>query len=109
MKTPHALLVCHVGSVEGVGHLSRLLALAKILRKDGNVISEFLIFGDFIKKDDLANFNVHAFSIKEDFVSTIKNFLSINTFNVIIFDLYPRHNISNLDKLLIQLNFKFII
>ena len=103
MKTPRALLVCHVGSEEGVGHLSRLLALAKNLRKDGNVISEFLIFGDFINKDDLANFNVHAFSIKEDFVSTIKNFLSINTFNVIIFDLYPRHNINNLDKLLIQL------
>ena len=40
----HLLLVCYAGSKVGIGHLSRLLALADTLRKDDNVIPEFLIF-----------------------------------------------------------------
>ena len=69
---PSILLVCHVGPEIGIGHLSRLAALAEALKKDNYVIPEFLIFGDFIKKDTLANFNVHSFSAKNDFVVTIE-------------------------------------
>jgi len=87
----------------GVGHLSRLLALAETLRKDNKIIPEFLIFGDFIKKDELANFNVHDFSLKDDFVVTIKNILKNNDFDVLVFDLYPKHGIDNLGELFIQL------
>jgi spore coat polysaccharide biosynthesis predicted glycosyltransferase SpsG len=87
----------------GIGHLSRLLALAGTLRKDNNVIPEFLIFGDFIKKDELANFNVHTFSLTDDLVSTIENILEMNSFDAMIFDLYPNHNTDNLDELFIQL------
>jgi spore coat polysaccharide biosynthesis predicted glycosyltransferase SpsG len=87
----------------GIGHLSRLLALADTLRKDNNVIPEFLIFGDFIKKDELANFNVHAFSLVDDFVATIENILEINNYDVLIFDLYSKHNIDNLGELFIHL------
>jgi len=97
------LLVCHVSAEIGIGHLSRLLALADTLRKDSNVIPEFLIFGDFIKKDELVNFNVHAFSLVDDFVTTIENILEINNFDTLIFDLYANHNIDNLDKLFKQL------
>lgn len=100
---PSILLVCHVGPEIGIGHLSRLLALADTLRKDNNVIPEFLIFGDFIKKDSLANFNVHSFSLKDDFVVTIENILKLNNFDALIFDLYPRHNVDDLGKLFIQL------
>jgi spore coat polysaccharide biosynthesis predicted glycosyltransferase SpsG len=99
----HALLICHVSPEIGIGHLSRLLALADTLRKDNNTIPEFLIFGDFIKKDELANFNVHAFSLTDDFVATIENILEINNFDALIFDLYPKHNIDNLGELFIQL------
>jgi spore coat polysaccharide biosynthesis predicted glycosyltransferase SpsG len=98
-----ALLVCYVSSEIGIGHLSRLLALAETLKKDNNVIPEFLIFGDFIKKDELANFNVHAFSLADGFVTTIENILKVNNFDVVIFDLYPKHNIDNLGELFIQL------
>ena len=98
-----ALLICHVSAEIGLGHLSRLLALADTLRKDNNVIPEFLIFGDFIKKDELASFNVHAFSLTDNFVATIENILELNNFNVLIFDLYPKHNIDSLDKFFIQL------
>jgi len=98
-----ALLVCHVSSEIGIGHLSRLLALAETLRKDNNVIPEFLIFGDFIEKNELDNFNVHAFSLADDFIDTIENILKTNNFDTLIFDLYPKHNIDNLDELFIQL------
>jgi spore coat polysaccharide biosynthesis predicted glycosyltransferase SpsG len=97
------LLICHVSSEIGIGHLSRLLALGQELRKDNNVIPEFLIFGDFIKKDELTDFNVHTFSLADDFVTTIKNILELNNFNTLVFDLCPKHNIDNLDKLFIQL------
>jgi spore coat polysaccharide biosynthesis predicted glycosyltransferase SpsG len=99
----YALLVCHVSSEIGIGHLSRLLALAGTLKKDNNVIPEFLIFGDFIKQDELADFNVYTFSLADDFVATIENILKINNFDVVIFDLYPKHNIGNLGELFIQL------
>jgi spore coat polysaccharide biosynthesis predicted glycosyltransferase SpsG len=92
-----------VGPEIGIGHLSRLLALADTLRKDNNVIPEFLIFGDFIKKDSLSNFNVHSFSLKDDFVVTIENILKLNNFDALIFDLYPRHNVDDLGELFIQL------
>ena len=98
-----ALLICHVSPEIGIGHLSRLLALAETLRKDNNVIPEFLIFGDFIEKNELDNFNVHAFSLADDFIDTIENILEVNNFDVLIFDLYPKHDIDNLGELFIQL------
>ena len=103
LNTFRALLICHVSPEIGIGHLSRLLALSDTLRKDNNVIPEFLIFSDFIKKDELANFNVHAFSLVDDFVATIENILEMNNFDALIFDLYPKHNIDNLGELFIQL------
>jgi len=103
LNTLRVLLVCHISSEIGIGHLSRLLALAETLRKDNNVIPEFLIFGDFIKKDELANFNIHAFSLTDDFIDTIENILKISNFDTLIFDLYPEHNIDNLGKIFVQL------
>ena len=47
------LLVCYVSPKIGLGHLSRLLALAQTLKKDKKIVPEFLIFGDLIKKDEL--------------------------------------------------------
>ena len=99
----HVLLVCHVSSKVGIGHLSRLLALAEVLRKDNKVIPEFLIFGDFIKKGELGKFRVHSFSLVDDFVGTIDKTLINNEYAALIFDLYPNHNIENLNQLFRQL------
>jgi len=98
-----ALLVCHVSPEIGLGHLSRLLALADTLRKDNIVIPEFLIFGDLIKKNELDNFNVHAYSLVDDFVATIENIVEINNFDVLILDLHTEHSIDNLGELFIHL------
>lgn len=94
------LLVCHVSSNIGIGHFSRLLALAVELKKDSKLVPEFLIFGDVVKKKELSNFTVHSFSLADDFIASMNEFLIKNSYTVIVFDLYPRHNIQDLDKLL---------
>ena len=75
------LLVCYISRKIGLGHLSRLLALAQTLKKDKKIIPEFLIFGDLIKKDELNNFKVHNFSADSNFALTIENLLKIQEFN----------------------------
>lgn len=97
------LLVCYVSSKLGLGHLSRLLALAQNLKKDKNAVPEFLIFGDLIKKDELNSFVVHNFSLENDFTQTIQGLLKDNNFKAIVIDVYQNHNISNLQNLLTQL------
>ena len=97
------LLVCYVSPKIGLGHLSRLLALAQTLKKDKKVVPEFLIFGDLIKKDELNNFKVHNFSADSNFALTIENLLKSNNFNGIVFDIYSGHNINDLYKLFSQL------
>jgi len=97
------LLICYVSPKIGLGHLSRLLALAQTLKKDKKIVPEFLIFGDLIKKDELNNFKVHNFSADSNFALTIENLLKSNNFNGIVFDIYSGHNINNLYKLFSQL------
>lgn len=103
LRIPSTLLVCFVNAEIGVGHLSRLLAIAETLRKDNKVTPELLIFGELIKKDELSNFKVHIFSPRDNFVVTIENMLKENNFDALIFDLYPNHNINNLSRLFKQL------
>ena len=97
------LLVCYVSSRIGLGHLSRLLALAQTLKKEKKVVPEFLIFGDLIKKDELDSFVTHNFSIQNDFSQTVQSLSENNNFKAIVFDIYQSHNISNLDNLFIEL------
>ena len=97
------LLVCYVSPEIGLGHLSRLLALAQTLKKNKKIILEFLIFGDLIKKDELDSFVVHNFSIENDFIRTIQSLLEDKNFKAIVIDIYQNHNISNLDNLFSQL------
>ena len=103
MNKRRALLICHVGSEVGIGHLSRLLAVAETLRNDNKVIPEFLILGDVIRKDELARFKVHSFALVDDFVGSMDKTLINNEYAALIFDLYPNHNIDNLNELFRQL------
>lgn len=97
------LLVCYVSTKIGLGHLSRLLALAQTLKKDKKVVPEFLVFGDLIKKDELDSFVTHNFPVENDFAQTIQGLLKDNNFKGIVIDVYQNHNISNLDNLFIEL------
>ena len=91
-----ALLVCYVSSKVGIGHLSRLLALANKLKKDRKIIPEFLIFGDLIKKDDLNQFKLHNFSFKCNFIKNVESILKIKKFDILVLDIYPGHKIIDL-------------
>ena len=86
-----------------MGHLSRMLVLANTLRSTNVVIPEFLIFGDLVKKNELANFNIHNFPIEKKFVESIENIQEELNFDAMIFDIYPKHQIDNLDKLFFKL------
>ena len=90
------ILVCYVGANIGLGHLSRLLALADVLRIEGKVQPEFLIFGESIKIKELSNFKTHTFLLSDDFIDVINNILETNNYSAIVLDLFPNHNIQNL-------------
>ena len=93
-----ALLVCYISKKTGIGHLSRLLALAQKLKKDKKIISEFLIFGDLVKKDGLDEFQLHNFSFNRSFKKEIRNILKKDFFNFLIIDLNQDHKIINLTQ-----------
>ena len=97
------LLVCFISPKIGVGHLSRLLALAQVIRKNDKLIPEFLIFGNFFKAKELSDFKIHQFLLEDNFKITIKNILETDNFDSIVFDLYPKHNIDNISELFAQL------
>jgi len=103
------LLICHVHSSIGIGHLSRLLALAETLEKNSRVIPEFLIFGDSIKKADLAKFRVHSFPIIADFANSINKILYTNDYTVLVFDCYPSIIHDNLKILFKQLKQRSLV
>jgi len=99
----HLLLVCYAGPKVGIGHLSRLLALAQELKKENKVLPEFLIFGDQIKKTELNNYKVHYLPFDGDFINSVKNFIDSYDFSMIIFDLYKNHNIKELSSFFLEL------
>jgi spore coat polysaccharide biosynthesis predicted glycosyltransferase SpsG len=102
------LLVCCVSPKIGLGHLSRLLALAQTLKKDKKIIPEFLIFGDLIKKNELNNFKVNNVLADDSIVLTIENLLESNNLNAIVFDIHQDYNNNNFYKLITKLKKKKI-
>jgi len=89
---PHILLICHAAPNIGLGHLSRLLALAQALRKDARTQPEFLIFGDHIEKGGLTSFNTTFLPLSDDFIILVKNSVEIHKPDVVVFDLFPKHD-----------------
>jgi len=86
----------------GLGHLSRLLSVAQELRKSGAAEPEFLIFGEYIEKNELAGFNTVFIPLLNDFVEAIKDRVQIGLApSVVIFDLYPKHEIVGVKKMLL--------
>ena len=108
---PSILLICQVSSEVGIGHLHRLLALAKTLNQDKIILPEFVIFGDNIKNTELDCFRTHFFSYSCDVEATINTFSNENNYSALVFDLYPDYptdNLSSMFKLLKQSNNKLI-
>ena len=101
MKKFRILLVCHLSPAVGIGHLSRLLALAKNLKQNKEVYPEFLIFGDLFKQDELSNFDKQIYPIDYDLDKAVDEYIDRKKIRLIVFDLYPNFVSSNL-----EINFK---
>lgn len=100
---PKILLVCQVSADIGLGHLSRLTALAKSLESNGIVTPEILIFGDFFLKDGISNFSTHLYSFTDDFVTSVEKVVIDGDFNAVVLDLHTSENIKGFKTLLLGL------
>ena len=90
MKKSGVLLVCYVSSTIGLGHLTRLLALAQAIKEVSSIEIELLIFGDLIERDELSNFNTTFLSLSDDFKSSVKKTAEALNPAVVVFDLCPK-------------------
>jgi spore coat polysaccharide biosynthesis predicted glycosyltransferase SpsG len=102
ISKPSVLLVCYAGTHIGLGHFSRLLALAQALKKTDRVQVEFLVFGDPIKKAGLNNFKTHFIPASTDFLTGVTRFVTEAT-TCVVFDLFAQDQINNLGLLFIWL------
>ena len=84
------LLVCHATANVGLGHLSRLLALAQALREVGRAQPRFLILGDPINNNNLSDFSASFMPFSNDFATSVKNDVEVHKSDVVVFDIYVR-------------------
>ena len=88
MNYSRALLIGHVSANAGMGHLSRLLAVACELKNIKNIQPEFLLFGDCPKKDELSHFKVHSCDFDDDIKHKTEQMLDSHDYEIVIFDMF---------------------
>jgi len=103
MSNPYVLLVGNVSSNIGLGHLTRLLALAQAIIKDYSAQPELLIFGEPIKRDEFMDLKTHFLPISDEFVGSIKNIAKDLNPSVVVFDLHPTQLSDDLGELFVWL------
>lgn len=99
----NVLIVCHAGSRVGLGHLTRSLAVARILRQAFDVSIRFLIQGEPIAHPELQQFEHDFLPIGETLAKQIEWRLEKWVPQLIIFDLFPEWLPIDMAKLLINL------
>lgn len=87
---PKLLLICIVSKKIGIGHLSRLTTLSKLLLKEKKAVPEILIFGDLINTIKLKNIKIHNFSLKDNLSKSLDLLMQKNNFKMLIFDIYSK-------------------
>ena len=108
-KNHKILLICHISSEIGIGHLSRLLALASELDMNNNIVIDFLIFGSSVKSQSLVKHNVYNFPVNADMTKSIEKTISRNKYRAIVFDIYPQKIVYDIQNYLESLRAKNII
>lgn len=93
------LLVCFVSHKIGIGHYSRLLALANTFKKENKVIPEFLIFGDLIEVSK-KKFKIYHHSKNYNFSKIINDLIKKKNFRAVIFDIYKKIKVYNFEQTL---------
>ena len=99
MEKKIILLVCHASPSVGLGHLSRLLALANSLSVNDKYEVEFLIFGDDLEKEELKSYKTHKLSLYSDFKDSLVHIIKTISPSMVVFDLFPKLLPLNLEEL----------
>lgn len=98
------LIVTNVSATIGLGHLSRMLAIAQSLINHNFNNFKFIILGETIKFSGLKGLDFNFIEEKLDFHCEILNIVNIDHPKIIIFDLHPRFINNNLEILLGKLS-----
>lgn len=83
------LLVCHAGASLGIGHLTRMLALAAALGPEP-ADRRLLIQGDRIERDDLARFGHSFVDFETDLFDAVLEMCDQFRPAVVVLDLHPK-------------------
>ena len=102
------LFVCFLTPQIGIGHLSRLLAVAEKFAHDKIINPEFIIFGNDFANEDLKKYKVNFFSINDEIDISINSVLKEDDFKSVIFDLPGNFKNSRLKDLFKHLKTKKI-
>ena len=84
------LLVCHAGASIGLGHLTRMLALATALGRVGTSSKRLLIQGERIERDDLAGIDHSFIDLEIDLFDAVIEACDEFGPAVVVFDLHPK-------------------
>ena len=84
------LCVCHAGDGVGLGHLSRVVVAAKILRDELDAAVQLLIVGDQVNSDDLLTFPHCFIGSEQDLAARIQEINFCTGLDVAVFDLHPQ-------------------
>jgi len=102
------LFVCFLTPQIGIGHLSRLLAIAEILSKDKIITPEFIIFGNDFEKKELKKYNTTFFSESDEIDIAINSVINRGDVSSVIFDFPSNFKSNKLEKLFKHLKIKKI-
>lgn len=86
----NVLCVCHAGDGVGLGHLSRVLVAARVLRDELEAAVQLLIVGDQVNRDDLLIFPHRFIRSEQELAARIKEINFCTGMDVALFDLHPQ-------------------
>lgn len=83
-------LVCHAGTDLGIGHLTRMLAVAAAMRADGRLEPHLLIQGERLVRADLDSFDHRFVDLDVDLVGELPE-PDGDRPSAVVLDVHPRH------------------
>jgi spore coat polysaccharide biosynthesis predicted glycosyltransferase SpsG len=89
-KAIGALLVCQASAEIGLGHLSRILVVARALLTECGVCPHILIIGEHVERNELSQLSHSFHTGTDDFSTVILRQANEHVSRVVLFDLHPK-------------------